>query len=93
MRKTPNEKIEELQAAKAKIQARIQTEKSKLRKKQRKEDARKKIIIGAVVMAHAEHDDIFAEKLLTLLDEHTLRPADRELLGLEPLGSNDISEN
>ena len=89
MRKTPDEKIEELQAAKAKIQARIQAEKSKLRKKDRKEDARRKILVGAVALAHAQHNDEFAEALMELLNRYTLRPADREFLKLPPL--NDSS--
>lgn len=88
VRKTPDEKIEELEAAKAKIAARIKVEKNKLRKKNRKDETRRKILVGAVVLSHMQHNDEFAEAIMELLGKYTLRPADREFLKLPPLKSS-----
>lgn len=82
MAKKPEEKIAELEAAKARIAARLQAEKSKLKKQDRRDDARRKIIVGSVVLAHAENDPAFRETLQAILEAHTTRPIDREFLGL-----------
>ncbi|MEM9880134.1 MAG: hypothetical protein AAF862_12745 [Pseudomonadota bacterium] len=60
-RKTPKEKIAELQAAKAKIEAQIQSQKARDRAQERKHDTREKIILGAIVRAHMDHSPAFCE--------------------------------
>lgn len=82
-RKTPEEKIAELEATKAKIDARLKDEKAKLRSSNRKIDARRKIIIGATMLAHAEAHPDFSDTLWQILNAHVMRDTDRELLGLK----------
>ncbi len=47
------------------------------KKADRKLDARRKIIVGAAVLAHAEIDPGFADKLRAVLDLAVTRPVDR----------------
>ncbi len=62
---------------------------ARLRSKDRKQENRRKIIVGAVVLAHAEHDPQFADLLDTILKNRTTRETDREFLGLPPLSEAD----
>ena len=82
MAKTPDQKIAELQAAKARINNRLKDEKRRQRNKARKAERRGNYIVGAVVMKHAEHDPEFRELLWRVLDQQTTRSTDREFLGL-----------
>lgn len=85
MARTSLEKIEELEAARLRIAARLNAEKAKLRNGERKLENRRKIIVGAVVREHARLHPDFAETLDKILASHVLRPADRALLGLPPI--------
>lgn len=85
MAKTPEQKIAELQAARDKINAKLQAEQAKKRNKERKDENRKKIIVGAVVREHAKRDPEFRRALDKILDSHVTRQIDRELLELRPL--------
>lgn len=67
IRKTPAEKLTELEAAKDRINARIQAEKQKLAKQERKEDTREKIILGAIVLAHMEHSADFKDTVMNAI--------------------------
>jgi hypothetical protein len=53
--------------------------------KRRKDDTRKKIIVGAIAIAHAERDEEFRHTLYHLVSKFTVRPQDRVLFGLDPL--------
>ena len=46
----------------------------------RKTDARRKIVVGAVVLAHAGRDPAFRAVLQLVLRQHITRTIDRELL-------------
>jgi len=83
LRKSPEEKIEELQQQERQLKARIQREKAKLKEAQRKADTRRKVIAGALALEHK--DATFQATLRGLLDAHVKRDADRALFGLEPL--------
>ena len=85
MRKTPEEKLAEIEEASQRLKAQKQAIKAQLRSKTRKEDTRRKVIVGSVVLAHAEHDPEFEELLWTILKNRTIRETDRKFLGLEPL--------
>ena len=50
------------------------------REQRRKRDTRRKVIVGAAVLAHAELDASFASKLYEVLRRAVIRPADRALL-------------
>lgn len=83
-RKTDQQKLEELQQARAKLAERERNIKARLRSKDRKTRNRRIAIIGAVVEAHAEHDPEFHDYLWTVLKNRVTRDADREFLGLSP---------
>tara|TARA_R110002126_G_scaffold185894_3_gene334552 strand:+ start:219 stop:491 length:273 start_codon:yes stop_codon:yes gene_type:complete len=83
MAKSPEERLAELKAAQDKIKAKIQQEQAKLRSKKRKDDTRRKIIIGAAVIAQAEQDEGFRSQLDQIVDGHTTRDIDRQFLGLQ----------
>jgi len=46
----------------------------------RKRDTRRKVITGAVVLAHAARDPAFRQIVRVLLQEHVTRPIDRAAL-------------
>lgn len=81
--KTPAEKIAELEQREAQIRAQLQREKSKLRDDQRKQDTRRKIIIGALALEHK--DAAFQDTLDRLLRQYVTKPQDRALFDLPPL--------
>lgn len=83
-RKTDEQKLEELEQAKARLAEREKSIKARLRSKDRKIRSRRIAIIGAVVEAHAQHDSQFADYLWTILKNRVIRDADREFLGLPP---------
>lgn len=81
-RKTPEEKLEQLETQQSQIKARIQREKAKVRQADRKRDTRRKIIAGALALEHAEKDPAFGSQLRRLIDQHVTRKQDRELFNL-----------
>lgn len=82
-RKSPEQKIEELQQQEKQLKARIQRERAKLKDAQRRADTRRKVIAGALALEH--QDEAFQATLKGLLDTHVKRDADRALFGLPPL--------
>ncbi|MEM7504481.1 MAG: mobilization protein [Pseudomonadota bacterium] len=84
-RKTPEERLADLQHKQSMLQGRIQKEKARVRTMERKADTRRKIVAGAIVLEHALHDERFGEYLEKLLARHVTRPQDRVLFELPPL--------
>ena len=84
MRRTPEERISELEKQRDQINARLQKERAKVSAQKRKDDTRRKIIVGAALLAHAEHDDTVKAQLWRILDAQVTRSQDRVLLGLKP---------
>ncbi len=84
-RLTDEQKLKRLEEAQTKLAARKKAVQARLRSKERKQDNRRKIIVGAVLLAHAEHDERFKDLIWTILKNRTLRESDREFLGLPPL--------
>ena len=82
MPKNKNDKITELEAAKKVIEDKIKAEKKRQRQQSRKAESRRKIIVGAVALQHAEINDEFSVLLWDILEKHTTRDADRRALGL-----------
>lgn len=72
-------KIEALRQKQAAISAQIRKQQTADARKERADDTRKKIIVGAVVMA--QKDTPTSKWLAKLLDRKVTKPADRELLG------------
>lgn len=84
-RKTPEQRLAELQAKRDAITAQMDREKAKLKTAERKRDTRRKIVAGAIVLTHAELDPEFNAQLSRLLAKHVTRPEDRELFDLDPV--------
>lgn len=59
--------------------ARRQLDEARQAFRARKQDARRKIVAGAVVLRHADHDPAFRALLQLILQQHVTRPIDRQL--------------
>ena len=74
-----------LKQAKALKQQQVAREKAAERKRQRSDDTRRKILVGAVILAKVERGEWPQERLCELLDKALTRADDRALFGLSPL--------
>ena len=81
MRKKPEQRLEDLQQQQARLKARIAKTKAVISQQKRKDDTRRKIITGAIVLAHMEHDAAFKHTVEELLRRY-LKDSDRELFDL-----------
>jgi hypothetical protein len=83
----PNNRIATLKKKRDQLTAQIKAAQSKEQNHARKEDTRRKIIIGAVARNHADMhpDSPFATELQTLLEKYVTTQKERALLGLSPL--------
>ncbi len=86
MTSKPPSPLDKLLEKRAQLDARIQTTKARLRQQERKADTRRKIIVGALAIEHADigHDPEFSATLYRLLNRYVTRPGDRTLLDLPP---------
>lgn len=75
------EKLQQAKAKKAQIDARKRAAETK---KRRQEDTRKKVLVGAVVLAEIDRGGYIKATVERLLDQHLTRPTDRALFGLPP---------
>lgn len=78
-------RIETLRARRAQIDARLSQLEARSRAEKRKEDTRRKILLGAILMQEMEarpETDAWARKLLA---ERLAKPRDRALFNLSPL--------
>jgi hypothetical protein len=62
------------------LKARAQLDEARRTFRARKTDARRKIVVGAVVLAQASRDPGFRAVLQLVLQQHVTRSIDRELL-------------
>jgi hypothetical protein len=74
-------KIEALKQKQAALNAQIRKEQTALVRKERANDTRRKIIVGAVMIANALKNPETAKWLAKQLDRNVTKDADRELLG------------
>jgi len=79
-RKSLDEQLAELTRKKEQLEARRQALVATKKSADRKLDARRKIIVGAAALAHAELDPSFADKLREVLDQAVLRAIDRDVI-------------
>lgn len=84
MSKRIQDQLSALEARRAQLVARIERLQGLDRARQRREDTRRKILAGAVVLTLAEGDSGFGAWLKQKLSERLLRPADRALFDLPP---------
>ena len=81
-----NSKMETLKAKKEQIEARIKNLEAKERLKQKKQDTRRKILIGAMITEQMGKTEETKSKVMASLDGFLTRPMDRELFGLPEKG-------
>lgn len=76
-------RIEKLEQQQAALERRLQTARSKVKTEERKRDTRRKILIGAMVLAKAEQSPEEWNDLVRELDRYLSTKRDRQLFGLE----------
>ena len=82
------EKLQQARAKKAQIDARKRAAETK---KRRQEDTRKKVLVGAVVLAEIDRGGYIKSTVERLLDQYVLKDADRALFGLKPKAVNVLA--
>lgn len=96
-KKDPQETLEELKAKKqalrsqfddklTKLEREIKATEAKRRREEEKIRTRQKIIIGAVVMEHAERNPEWGEQLWQIVNRAVTKPDQRKTLGLDEGG-------
>ena len=75
-------KLEKLNLKREQLNAQIQAIKSKEASQKRKEDTRRKVLIGGVVMKMLKTGEMHQERLTQILDKHLEKDADRALFDL-----------
>lgn len=86
------QKLQEAEQKKKRIEA-----KRKLRERlqARKNETRKKILIGAAVLAQLAHDDNqqrYKKRLINMMDQYLTKPSDRALFNLDALADKDLNK-
>lgn len=80
------DKLQKLEAKKAKIVAEIQRIRGREAAQNRKDDTRRKILAGALFLSMVERGEVVNKNvLLAALDKSLSRPQDRALFNLPPL--------
>lgn len=79
-----NDKLAALTEKRNQLNAQIQALKAKEQAQERKNETRKKIIIGGMVMRMVKDGDMPQERMQTLLDKYVENAKDRALFNLEP---------
>lgn len=74
-------KLKQAKAKKQQIEAKKRAAESKI---ERAKDTRRKILVGAAILAKVERDEWPEAKLLAMLDSALIRDDDRALFGLSP---------
>jgi len=86
MGKDGSDKIEKLEKQMKQLQERIASEKARIKKKERKDDTRRKILVGAYFMEKYEDN---MDELVGMIDPFLSREQDRKLFGLDVKGKNE----
>ena len=80
--KLDSAQLQKLQQRHADLQLKIQREKQKLAREERRRDTRRKILAGTEALAEAEQDQEWGARLMKRLNETLERDSDRALFGL-----------
>ena len=86
------DRLEKLRQKRAQLDAQIKDAEARARQQSRKDDTRRKIIVGALAIEHmtTHPGSTFALKLAELIDTYVTKPSDRSLLNA--LLSNHASQ-
>lgn len=74
--------LEKLKAQRAKIEARIQAAESRTKQAHRKQDTRRKILVGSYYLDQAQKENKLAD-INKLMDDYLTRDSDRKLFELD----------
>ena len=102
-KKTPEQRLAELDEQQRKLEdelkqkrARIvrakRRENAKLTNEKRKRDTRRKVLIGAAVLAKIEAGEYTSEQLANMMGRYLTRDDDRELFDLPALAGDDSGD-
>jgi len=80
-----NDRIKQLEEKKQQINARIQKLKAQESEKKRKQETRRKILLGSWVLNKIERGDWSKEDIWNEMDEYLTKEVDRKLFDLPPL--------
>ncbi len=83
-RKTEEERLAELEAQKLKIEQQMRSITTRQKERSRKDDTRRKVLVGAAVLAEAEKNPAAKQRLMVLLDHNLVRDVDRAVFDLAP---------
>lgn len=81
-------KLKQAKAKKQLVEARKRAADQKL---ERRQDTRRKVLVGAVILARVERGEWPRDKLLALLDSHLTRTDDRALFSLPSPAGEQIA--
>jgi lipid II:glycine glycyltransferase (peptidoglycan interpeptide bridge formation enzyme) len=101
-KKSPEQRLQELQEQQEKLErelkqrrARIVRQKkqqqAKLMNQQRKADTRRKVLIGAAILARVQSGEMRDDQLTAMMDNYLERDDDRALFDLPPSGSSEAT--
>lgn len=76
--------LEKLKTQRAKLEARIQAAEARSKASERKQDTRRKILIGSYYLEHAQKNNDM-ETLKHIMADYLTRPTDRKLFDLPEL--------
>lgn len=77
-------RLELLKEKRDQLNAQIQSIAAKEQAKKRKEDTRRKVLIGAVMLKMVKEGEYSEAQLLEHLDKHLVKQSERDLFGLVP---------
>lgn len=82
--KSHDERIQELEIKKQQLQARIDKHKALNSAQKRKQDTRRKILLGAWVLKRIEIGELSNEEVIAAMDKFLNKNIDRKLFDLQP---------
>ncbi|WP_113421933.1 mobilization protein [Escherichia coli] len=78
------ERLAKLEEQRARINAEIQRVRAREQQQKRKEDTRRKVLVGAWMMGKVQNGEWPEQKLIEAMDSYLERDHDRALFGLQP---------
>lgn len=86
-------KLDKLTVKRQQLNAQIQALKAQESKQKRKEETKKKVLVGSVVLKMLETGEMPQERLAQILDKHLTRDADRALFELPQRNTQAVKED